>query len=91
MYSQRISKHFKFDADIWYCNQEMKMISISMAVIILFGLVCAIGYIVQFNLCFDNNFYYIGDYIICIKWSNVVFLIIPVIISIYKNVKTRLH
>lgn len=38
MCSQCISKHFTLDSDIWYFNQEIKMISISMVIIIPFGL-----------------------------------------------------
>ena len=93
--SQCISKHFKLDSDIWYANQEMKMMSISMAFILLFALLCTIGNIA--NLCFDNNFYYIsiGAHIICIQYANnaIVFFILSVIIllPIYKNVKTSFN
>ena len=44
MCDQYILRHFKLDNDTWYVNQEMKLISISMAVIILFALLCTIGY-----------------------------------------------
>ena len=91
MYSQYISKHFKLDNDIWYFNQEMEIISISMAVVVPFDILGTIGYIAKFYLCFDNNFYCIGDHIICIQYVNIVFFIISVIKSIYKNVKASFH
>ena len=93
--SQCISKHFQLDSDIWYVNQEMKMMSTSMPFILLIALLSTFGYIA--NLCLDDNFYCIniGAHIICIQYANIaiVFFILSVIIllPIYKNVKTSFH
>ena len=82
---QVFGMHFQSDNDTWYFNQEMKMISTSMAIIIQFDLY-TIGYVAKFNLCLDNNFYNIGAHIIWIQYADIVFFMPSVIIPIYKNV-----
>lgn len=90
-YSAFILRYIKLDNDIWYVNRELKLIKKCVTVFFLSSLLCSIGYILKFNLFFENNFYYIGIDIIIMQYGNIIYFTVSVIIPIYQNVNSPFY